>query len=166
MTYSTGTPPGWFPDPTTGELRWWDGQQWTEHRQPVPQQAHPAPGLYVPPQWVHDVAAAQAAHKKRTRVLAMIAAVVLVTGGIGWYFLAQNTSSTDWYQEGYDIGYHKAGAVSAMGQDPDDACHLALIGKINLGDNLRLRRNRELRRGCVQGVRDYLKDHGPMPGLR
>ncbi|ORV10574.1 hypothetical protein AWB94_06600 [Mycolicibacterium canariasense] len=115
---------------------------------------------------MHDVAAAQARHKKRTRVLAVIAAVVLLAGGVGWYFLAQNTSSTDWYQEGYDVGYHKAGALGSMGQAPEDACRLALIGKINLGDNPRLRRNRELRRGCVQGVQDYVRDHGPMPGLR
>jgi hypothetical protein len=25
-------PPGWYPEPGTRELRWWDGQQWTEHR--------------------------------------------------------------------------------------------------------------------------------------
>lgn len=166
MTSSTGTPPGWFPDPTTGGLRWWDGQQWTEHRQTVPQQAHPyppgTPGPYVPPQWVHDVAAAQAAHRKRTRVLAVIVAVVLVAGGIGWYFLAQNTSSTDWYQEGYDVGY-KPGALS---QDPEGTCQLWLIGKIKLGDNPRRFRNRELRRGCIQGVQDYLKDHGSLPGLK
>jgi hypothetical protein len=164
------SPPGWYPDAATGGLRWWDGQQWTEHRQPVPQQALPyspgAPAPYVSPQWVHDVAAAQARHNKRSRIIAVIAAVVLVAVVIGWYFLAQNTSSTDWYQEGYDVGYHRAGSVSAMGQDPDDACHVALLGKINLGDNPRLRRNRELRRGCLQGVQDYLKDHGPAPGLR
>lgn len=28
--------PGWYPDPEGSELRWWDGQQWSEHRQPVP----------------------------------------------------------------------------------------------------------------------------------
>ena len=24
-------PPGWYPDPQGGGLRWWDGQRWTEH---------------------------------------------------------------------------------------------------------------------------------------
>ncbi len=26
-------PPGWYPDPTTGEPRWWDGVRWTAHTQ-------------------------------------------------------------------------------------------------------------------------------------
>ncbi|WP_427869071.1 DUF2510 domain-containing protein [Leucobacter luti] len=29
--------PGWYPD-QTGTLRWWDGQQWTEHTQAAPDQ--------------------------------------------------------------------------------------------------------------------------------
>jgi hypothetical protein len=24
-------PAGWYPDATSGQLRWWDGQRWTEH---------------------------------------------------------------------------------------------------------------------------------------
>jgi hypothetical protein len=35
------TPAGWYP--LSGELRYWDGQQWTEHRQPTPVQQPPAP---------------------------------------------------------------------------------------------------------------------------
>ena len=30
-------PPGWYPEPETAQLRWWDGQKWSEHRQPPPQ---------------------------------------------------------------------------------------------------------------------------------
>lgn len=29
-------PPGWFPEPGSPALRWWDGSQWTEHRHVPP----------------------------------------------------------------------------------------------------------------------------------
>ena len=32
-------PAGWHPDPSApGQLRWWDGQTWTDHRAPLPAQ--------------------------------------------------------------------------------------------------------------------------------
>lgn len=36
------TAPGWYDD-AHGALRWWDGAQWTEHVQPLPAAAAPAP---------------------------------------------------------------------------------------------------------------------------
>jgi hypothetical protein len=31
----SGIPASWYPDPSRpGQLRWWDGQQWTEHVHP------------------------------------------------------------------------------------------------------------------------------------
>lgn len=35
------TQPGWYPDPGTGQLRWWDGQQWGQFQQAAA--AAPAP---------------------------------------------------------------------------------------------------------------------------
>jgi TM2 domain-containing membrane protein YozV len=36
-------PAGWFPDPErAGQLRYWDGTAWSEHRQPA---AHPGTGM-------------------------------------------------------------------------------------------------------------------------
>jgi len=29
-------PPGWYPEPGTGALRWWDGVRWTEARHTPP----------------------------------------------------------------------------------------------------------------------------------
>lgn len=41
---------GWYPDPATpGQLRYWDGAQWTEHVAAVPQAAPPPPPQPLPP---------------------------------------------------------------------------------------------------------------------
>lgn len=37
------TPAGWYPDPQTGDLLYWDGSQWTGHRQPAPTTGPSAP---------------------------------------------------------------------------------------------------------------------------
>ena len=29
-------PPGWYPEPGTAFMRWWDGTRWTEHRNAPP----------------------------------------------------------------------------------------------------------------------------------
>ncbi len=31
-----GPTAGWYPEPGTGSLRWWDGVRWTEHRHAPP----------------------------------------------------------------------------------------------------------------------------------
>ncbi len=61
------TTPGWYPDPaTTGSLRWWDGQQWTNHTAPDEGVAQ-------------DPAAVASARKKRTRkTLLIVGACVIV----------------------------------------------------------------------------------------
>jgi uncharacterized Tic20 family protein len=62
-------PPGWYPDPTTGQQRWWDGQQWGAfasapqdgYGPPPPPQpgygAQPPPGYAAPPQGAFGVPA-------------------------------------------------------------------------------------------------------------
>lgn len=44
----TQTPPGWYPD-GSGQRRWWDGNQWTEHVEPAQaaEQVPPAPAQPV-----------------------------------------------------------------------------------------------------------------------
>lgn len=45
----TTPPPGWYPDSEQqDQLRYWDGHQWTPHRQPMP---HPAPHQGHGQQW-------------------------------------------------------------------------------------------------------------------
>jgi hypothetical protein len=60
-----GTPPaGWYDDPEApGNLRWWDGQAWTEHRQPGPSADHPTGAAVRRPSeatWTSDAAGAGA----------------------------------------------------------------------------------------------------------
>jgi hypothetical protein len=31
-------PPGWYPEPASGTLRWWDGTHWTDCRHAPPPQ--------------------------------------------------------------------------------------------------------------------------------
>jgi hypothetical protein len=40
-------PPGWYPDPTTGQQRWWDGQQWGAYA--APQDAYGPPPVAAQP---------------------------------------------------------------------------------------------------------------------
>lgn len=40
-------PAGWYPD-STGTVRWWDGEQWTEHQPPPPPPTQDAP-TFPPP---------------------------------------------------------------------------------------------------------------------
>lgn len=44
------TPPGWYPDPVIpNTLRWWTGEEWSEHVSPMPQQTAPqSPVMYQP----------------------------------------------------------------------------------------------------------------------
>lgn len=56
MSTQTSVPPGWYPDTSTsGMLRWWDGQRWTNHTQPDPK-ATPVPATPAHTATVADTA--------------------------------------------------------------------------------------------------------------
>lgn len=70
--------PGWFPDQTNSrQLRWWDGQAWTDHTQPRPPSAAPVPRPSFP---AGEGATTGSAATKPwyLRWWAIVAAVVLV----------------------------------------------------------------------------------------
>jgi hypothetical protein len=85
----TNTPaPGWFPDQSNSEqLRWWDGQAWTDHTHPRnrPESQHadmPAPGAAVP---MAQPATAKSAQRKPwyLRWWAITAAVLVALSVVG-----------------------------------------------------------------------------------
>lgn len=46
---SPGVPPGWYHDPASQQMRWWDGRGWTEHFAPTgPVVFMPAAVAYAP----------------------------------------------------------------------------------------------------------------------
>lgn len=57
--------PGWYPDPNTGQQRWWDGRQWGSYGAPPPGTAYPpAPGFvgHVDPYTASSRSSAALAH--------------------------------------------------------------------------------------------------------
>ncbi|WP_207843031.1 DUF2510 domain-containing protein [Williamsia soli] len=64
--------PGWYPDPGAPVMRWWDGQNWTSHTQPLQNQA-------PVPEW-QPVGAARS--RTGTRVGIIGAVVVLVIAAL------------------------------------------------------------------------------------
>lgn len=152
MTHHGGAPPGWYDDATgSGTQRWWDGQRWTDHLGPGLQQPaqYPQPvwpGYYAPP-----------ARRRRSRgiwVLPLVVAVVL-GGGTIWYYTFGGPTPTEWYQEGYDVGKDKGIGESRFIEtgSPEVECDMLLSGKIKFNDSNNFRA-RELKRGCVQAIKD------------
>ncbi|OZC62321.1 hypothetical protein CH267_01950 [Rhodococcus sp. 06-621-2] len=79
------TQPGWHPDPEgSGQLRWWDGQQWTSAVQPVPEAPKPPPAPVKTPSTPEQ--------KRRNLIWGGVAAVV-VASFVG--YSAWNEARTD-----------------------------------------------------------------------
>ena len=75
------TPAGWHPDPEgSGQLRWWDGQQWTSAVQPYPAsptQPEPMPELHAAPE------SGKTNRKKWPWIAGAAAALVVIAGAFG-----------------------------------------------------------------------------------
>ncbi|SDQ25788.1 DUF2510 domain-containing protein [Microbacterium sp. cf332] len=106
-------PAGWHPDPSgQHQLRYWDGQQWTDHVSPYPEAGHEANGeggtapATARPQASQPSAMPHAApvpcepgQKVMTRgTWIVLAATVLVVGGaagfVGWNVISANAAVT------------------------------------------------------------------------
>jgi hypothetical protein len=75
------TPPGWYPDSSApGQLRWWDGQQWTQHTAPAT--GSPAPG------WGSPATAAPVRASNGKRIGLIIGAVFAAFFGLGFGAMA------------------------------------------------------------------------------
>jgi hypothetical protein len=115
--------PGWYDDPQYANAqRYWDGQDWTPHRQPKPiSQLPPPPGLPAqpapPPPGLPTSPYQQAPwpppgggppQKSRTpKVIAAVIGVVAVLAVAGWLASpsSTNTGGDNSYNTGYDWAY-------------------------------------------------------------
>ena len=167
VTYNGGgVPPGWYDDATgSGAVRWWDGQRWTEHRAPgSPGPASPYQGAAPTfgtghPQlaWGGHQAASSPAQRGRSRRFLGVALVVavLIGGFVLFEFFSGSGTKSEWYQQGYDEGKTTALTFVRTGSTPESACNLALADKIKFDDSSFSRRVKDLRKGCLQAVKDF-----------
>lgn len=73
-------PAGWYGDPQSpDQQRYWDGQQWTDQRQPVP--TGPAPSAAPAQTLVAPAVPAKKSHTTRNVILAVIGVFILLMGG-------------------------------------------------------------------------------------
>lgn len=79
------TQPGWYPEAhNPQQLRWWDGQQWTEHTQPL-NYAIATPEQHIP------VLPPQPKNKKALAVVLSIIGFFVLLFGLGVFWLISST---------------------------------------------------------------------------
>ncbi|KUI29351.1 DUF2510 domain-containing protein [Mycobacterium sp. GA-2829] len=160
MTHHGNVPAGWYDDGTgTGAQRWWDGQRWTEHRTSPPYRPAPyprAPGAQPSTPWSGYTGAPGPARGRSRKILPITLAVVavLVVAFVTYSFFAPGDGNTEWYNEGYAAGRDGAVSLYNISGNAESACNMALLDKIKIGDSKRTRRAKELKRGCLQAVKD------------
>lgn len=77
------TPAGWYDD-GRGQLRWWDGQRWTEHTAPLVRQGPPQPVAPQRPQQARPQELKQVGRSKLVWILpAVLVAAALIGGLLG-----------------------------------------------------------------------------------
>jgi hypothetical protein len=95
-----GAPAGWFPDPENpGQLRYFDGTAWTDHRTPAvgtPAEAESSPDL-APDLPSHTAPAVSPGLSNNTRLALILGgiAVVILLGVLAWRVQASSGSVTE-----------------------------------------------------------------------
>lgn len=105
---------GWYPDPATGQQRWWDGANWQGYAGvPVPGQGanHSPAQAHIaanPPPWMSPYTAARTGLADNSRSMATLAHVSVIlfpiVGPVAIYFLYQDKDSF--------VRHHAAEAVN------------------------------------------------------
>ena len=103
-------PPGWYPDPHSGQQRWWDGAQWGQIAGPA---AAPVPGPFAPP--------AKSSNTLRNVLIGVFVLLVLIVGGCSAAVVLAGRAVTDSANEFIENSQAALGEVDLNGPCTLDA---------------------------------------------